>query len=59
MKWQPTPIFLPEKSHGERNLEVYSPQGHKRVIQELVTQQQEYFFILLMQKFQGNLNIQM
>ena len=27
--WQPTPVFLPEESHGQRNLEGYSPQGHK------------------------------
>ena len=26
-KWQPTPIFLPGKSHGQRSLEGYSPQG--------------------------------
>ena len=24
-KWQPTPVFLPEKSHGERSLAGYSP----------------------------------
>ena len=24
-KWQPTPIFLPGKSHGQRNLAGYSP----------------------------------
>ena len=23
--WQPTPVFLPEKSHGQRSLETYSP----------------------------------
>ena len=28
-KWQPTPIFLPEESHGQRNLVGYSPWGHK------------------------------
>ena len=28
-KWQPTPVFLPGKSHGQRNLVGYSPQGHK------------------------------
>ena len=28
-KWQPTPIFLPEKPHGQRNLASYSPKGHK------------------------------
>ena len=24
-KWQPTPAFLPGKSHGQRSLVVYSP----------------------------------
>ena len=28
-KWQPTPVFMPEKSHGQRNLEHYSPKGLK------------------------------
>ena len=28
-KWQPTSVFLPEKSHGQRSLVVYSPKGHK------------------------------
>ena len=28
-KWQPTLAFLPEKSHGERNLVGYSPEGYK------------------------------
>ena len=28
-KWQPTPILLPEKSHGWRSLVGYSPWGHK------------------------------
>ena len=26
-KWQPTPVFLPEKSHGQRSLVGYSPWG--------------------------------
>ena len=25
--WQPTPVFLPRESHGQRSLEGYSPQG--------------------------------
>ena len=29
-KWQPTPVFLPGKSHGQRSLIGYSPWGHKR-----------------------------
>ena len=27
-KWQPIPVFLPEESHGQRNLAGYSPWGH-------------------------------
>ena len=30
-KWQPTPVFLPEKSHGERSLVGYSPWGRKEL----------------------------
>ena len=26
-KWQPTPVFLPEKFHGKRSLEEYNPWG--------------------------------
>ena len=28
-KWQPTPVFLPGKVHGQRSLGGYSPWGHK------------------------------
>ena len=28
-KWQPTPVFLPEKSHGQKSLMDYSPWGRK------------------------------
>ena len=28
-KWQPTPVFLPGKSHGQRSLVGHGPQGHK------------------------------
>ena len=31
-KWQPTPVFLPGKSHGQRSLAGYSPWGHKSQI---------------------------
>ena len=30
-KWQPTPIFLSEKSHGQRSLAGYSPWGLKEL----------------------------
>ena len=28
-KWQPTPIFLPGKPHGQRSVAGYSPWGRK------------------------------
>ena len=27
--WQPTPVFLPGESHGQRSLRGHSPWGHK------------------------------
>ena len=27
--WQPTPVFLPGESYGQRSLVGYSPQGYK------------------------------
>ena len=30
-QWQPTPAFLPGKSHGQRSLVGYSPWGHKEL----------------------------
>ena len=30
-KWQPTPVFWPEKSHGQRSLAGYGPWGHKEL----------------------------
>ena len=38
-KWQPTPVFLPGKPHGHRNLVGYSPWGCKRVRHDLATEQ--------------------
>ena len=29
--WQTTPIFLPEKSHGQRSLASYCPKGRKEL----------------------------
>ena len=28
-KWQPSPVFLTRKLHGQKNLVGYSPWGHK------------------------------
>ena len=39
-KRQPTPIFLPEKSHGQRSLEGYSPLGLKESDTTEMTKQQ-------------------
>ena len=30
-KWQPTPVFLPGESHGQRSLVGYSPWGRKEL----------------------------
>ena len=43
-KWQPTPVFLPGKSHGQRSLVGYSPWGHKRVRLDLVTKNNNKFW---------------
>ena len=36
-KWQPTPVFLPGKSHGQRSFAGCSPWDHKRVGHNLAT----------------------
>ena len=30
-EWQPTPVFLPGKSHGQRSLAGYGPWGHEEL----------------------------
>ena len=40
-KWQPTPVFLPGKSHGHGSLVGYSPWDCKRIWHDLVTKQQQ------------------
>ena len=37
--WQPTPVFLTRESHGQKNQEGYSPQGHKDSDMTEVTEQ--------------------
>ena len=36
-KWQPTPVFLPGESYGQRSLAGYSPWGHTEL--DLMTKQ--------------------
>ena len=43
-KWQPTPVFLPGKSHRQRSLLGYSPWGRKRDGHNLATKQQQIMF---------------
>ena len=31
-KWQPSPVFCPEKSHGQTSLDGYSPWGRKELV---------------------------
>ena len=40
-KWHPTPVLLPGKSHGQRNLVGCTPWGCRRVRRDLVTKQQQ------------------
>ena len=40
-KCQPTPVFLPWKSHGQKSRAGYSPWGCKRIRHDLVTKQQQ------------------
>ena len=40
-KWQPTPVFLPGKSHGQGSLAGYSLWG-RRVRHDLATEQQQH-----------------
>ena len=43
-KWQPTPVFLPGKLHGQRSPVGSSPWGCKRVSYDLVMKQQLYIY---------------
>ena len=39
--WQPTPVFSPGESHGQRSLAGYSPWDYKRVSHDLSVKQQQ------------------
>ena len=40
--WQPTPLFLPRESHGQRSLVDCSPWGCKRIRHDLATKQYSF-----------------
>ena len=44
-KWEPIPVFLPGKCHGQRSLVGYSSWSHKRVCYNLATKQTTIFSI--------------
>ena len=44
-KWQPTPVFLSGKFHGQKSLADDSPWGPKRVRRDLATKQQHSTYI--------------
>ena len=48
-KWQPTPLFLPVKTHGQRSLWSYNPWDHKRIGHNLLTKQQQQKILLVTQ----------
>ena len=54
-KWQPTPVFLLGKSHGQRSLAGYNPQGPKEWDTTKHTHMQfvEYFCSVLLSVFLG------
>ena len=41
-KWQPTPVFLPGKPHGQRSLAGYSSEDHKELFTTEHTHRAEY-----------------
>ena len=45
-KWQPTPVFLPGKSHGQKSLVCYSPWGCRRVRQNQESKQQQHALLI-------------
>ena len=49
-KWQPTPVFLPGKSHEQRSLASYSPWGCKRVGHDLPTKQRNILYFIIFYK---------
>ena len=50
-KWQPTPVYLLRKSHGQRSLAGYSPWGCKRVGHYLATKTNRTVMLLSVSPF--------
>ena len=54
--WQPTPVFLPGESHGQRSLVGYSPQGHTESDTTEATQHTCMAHTLVLEKSTGKGN---
>ena len=46
-KWQPTPVFLPGKSHGHRSLAGYTPWSLKEL--EISEHRDHFIFLLILE----------
>ena len=58
-KWQPTPVFLPGKFLGQRNLAGCSPQGRKEsATTEHINTSQWYFIVVLTYTFLMRSNVE-
>ena len=49
-EWQPTPVFLPEKFHGQRSLPGYISWGHKESDTAEHEQRQKYYHLFATNK---------
>ena len=53
-KWQPTPVFLPGKFHGQRSLEGFSPWGHKEsdTTEQLIPSFNTFYFWKMSKRYE-------
>jgi len=49
-EWQPSPVSLPRKSHGQKSLAGYNPWGHTAGHNLATKQQQHFYFITIHNK---------
>ena len=55
-KWQPTPVFLPRKSHGQMSLVGYSPKGLQRIGHNWMTWGHIIYTLRFISLFHTNMN---
>ena len=54
--WQPTPVFLPGKSHGQRSLQSYSPRGLKKSDTTEHTHTHTHIYIFIRKEKRSKIN---